>query len=198
MSESASIERLLTSLANRVSEWEFMHDGVWGPGTEEELRNFAERMSIFSDAKGIASEVMRQMWKEINILRAERMLCIAALRMCQVELDVILKRESAALDAAKEVLDQRDKADAAKQAAAYRVGQEKMRGRAAEAVMRRAVETGRAECCGYGVGSPPDCCGSPAYRFLDYEAEQAILDLAPEPADAACEHHHDVCAEVLQ
>jgi hypothetical protein len=50
--------------------WMFYHDGVYGPATEKELRDFSCRLGLFSDQKGIASVVMQQMWAEIDKLRA--------------------------------------------------------------------------------------------------------------------------------
>jgi hypothetical protein len=50
--------------------WMFYRDGVYGPATEKELRDFSFRLGVFSDQKGIASVVMQQMWAEIDKLRA--------------------------------------------------------------------------------------------------------------------------------
>lgn len=50
--------------------WQFYHDGVYGPAEESELRRFSEQLGMFSDAKGIAAVVMKQMWSEIDRLRA--------------------------------------------------------------------------------------------------------------------------------
>jgi hypothetical protein len=49
----------------------FWHDGVYGPAHESELRAFAFRLGIHSDAKGMASSVMQQMWQHIDTLRAQ-------------------------------------------------------------------------------------------------------------------------------
>ena len=53
---------------------------------------------------------------------------------------------------------------------------------AATAVERRAVEIGRQECCGFVIGSPPECCGDPLYMISDRHAAAAIRALSPSPA----------------
>lgn len=56
---------------------------------------------------------------------------------------------------------------------------------AAEAVVRRAYEMGRQECCGCGVQSgysAPECCGDPHFLVTQQEAESAILALIPTPS----------------
>lgn len=52
--------------------------------------------------------------------------------------------------------------------------------RAAEAVAQRAVEVGRQECCGHGVGygEYQECCGSPDFVITDRDAATAIRALA--------------------
>ena len=54
-----------------TSKWMFYHDGVYGPAEEQDLRDFGERLGIHSDANGMASVVMEQMWDEIDRLREE-------------------------------------------------------------------------------------------------------------------------------
>ena len=55
--------------------------------------------------------------------------------------------------------------------------------RAAEAVEQRAVEVGRQECCGHGVGygEHQECCGSPDFVITDRDAATAIRALIKEP-----------------
>lgn len=52
-------------------QWFFYRDGQYGPVSEQEVRNFGERLAIFSDGKGAASVLLGQMWEEIDRLRAE-------------------------------------------------------------------------------------------------------------------------------
>lgn len=51
--------------------------------------------------------------------------------------------------------------------------------RAADAVEHCAVALGRQECCGFGRGSPPECCGDPVYMISHEEAAAAIHTLMP-------------------
>lgn len=51
--------------------WELMQGGVWQPVTEADMRAFSECIGMFSDAKGICSHVMNQMWSEIDRLRTK-------------------------------------------------------------------------------------------------------------------------------
>lgn len=56
--------------------------------------------------------------------------------------------------------------------------------RAADAVEHRAVALGRQECCGFGRGSPPECCCEPVYMISHEEVVAAIRALMPkEPND---------------
>jgi hypothetical protein len=48
---------------------------------------------------------------------------------------------------------------------------------AAAAVEQKAKAIGRQECCGCGVGSPPECCGDPILMVSDSEAVAAIRAL---------------------
>lgn len=57
---------------------------------------------------------------------------------------------------------------------------ERMRERAAVAFEKRAVEIGRQECCGFGVGSPPECCADPIYMISNVEGAAAIRALPVE------------------
>lgn len=51
--------------------------------------------------------------------------------------------------------------------------------RAADAVEQCAVAMRRQECCGFGRGSPPECCGDPVYMISHEEAAAAIHTLMP-------------------
>jgi hypothetical protein len=44
----------------------------------------------------------------------------------------------------------------------------------ASAVEKAAVLLDKKECCGFGVGSPPDCCGDPLYMISERDAAAAI------------------------
>jgi hypothetical protein len=48
---------------------------------------------------------------------------------------------------------------------------------AAAAVEQKAKAVCRQECCGYGVGSPPECCGDAILMVSDSEAVDAIRAL---------------------
>jgi hypothetical protein len=48
---------------------------------------------------------------------------------------------------------------------------------AASAVEQKAKTMHRQECCGCGVGSPPECCGDPILMVSDSEAVAAIRAL---------------------
>lgn len=59
-------------------------------------------------------------------------------------------------------------------ARALMVAVEAERERCAAAVEKRAVELGRQECCGFGLGSPPECCADPLYMISNVEAATTI------------------------
>jgi hypothetical protein len=82
-----------------------------------------------------------------------------------------ITRLRAELSAAKE-------AEAAAQLAVLDV-----RERAASVAVERAVQLGRQECCGFGQGSPPECCAQPVFMISDVEVEAAIraMPLPPTP-----------------
>ena len=67
-------------------------------------------------------------------------------------------------------------------AKAFISGQEAMREAAARAVETKAALQGRQECCGFGVGSPPECCGDPLFMISDREAAWAIRFLLTDPS----------------
>jgi len=48
------------------------------------------------------------------------------------------------------------------------------RERCAARVEKKAVHLGRQECCGFGVGSPPECCADPVFMISNVEAAFAI------------------------
>jgi hypothetical protein len=56
---------------NQRTRWHFYKEGVLGPADEATLREFADRLGIYSDMRGTASVVMNQMWAEIDRLRNE-------------------------------------------------------------------------------------------------------------------------------
>lgn len=60
------------ALMGEQTKWRMMKDGIWVESPESDLRNFTDRLGIFSDLKGVAHSVMKQMWAEIDRLRAER------------------------------------------------------------------------------------------------------------------------------
>lgn len=52
----------------------------------------------------------------------------------------------------------------------------------ATAVVDKATQIGRQECCGVGVSDgywPPECCGNPLYTLSDVDAAYAIRSLSP-------------------
>ena len=51
---------------------------------------------------------------------------------------------------------------------------EEAREACAKCVQEIAIARGRQECCGYGVGSPPECCADPVYLIDDRTALAAI------------------------
>ncbi len=53
-------------------QWMSYREGVYGPAQEGELREFTERFGCAqSDESGVANVVFRQMWSEIDRLRAQ-------------------------------------------------------------------------------------------------------------------------------
>lgn len=55
--------------------------------------------------------------------------------------------------------------------------------RAADAVENCAVAMRRQECCGFGRGSPPECCGDPVYMISHEEAVATIHTLMPKESN---------------
>lgn len=49
-----------------------------------------------------------------------------------------------------------------------------MREKCAQAFEKRAIEIGAQECCGFGLGSPPECCGDPLFMISDRHGAAAI------------------------
>lgn len=49
-----------------------------------------------------------------------------------------------------------------------------MREKCAQAFEKRAIEIGVQECCGFGLGSPPECCGDPLFMISDRDGAAAI------------------------
>lgn len=62
----------------------------------------------------------------------------------------------------------------------YAAGFEAAKEAASRAVWDKAHAIVRRECCGRGIGSPPDCCGDPDYFLSIQEAHEAIAALKPE------------------
>lgn len=52
----------------------------------------------------------------------------------------------------------------------------------AKAVVDKATQIGKQECCGVVVSHghwPPECCGNPLYMLSDVDAAYAILSISP-------------------
>lgn len=58
-------------MSTETTRWMFYHKGVYGPAEERELREFSDSFQHLSCELGVCSVVMRQMWDEIDRLRAE-------------------------------------------------------------------------------------------------------------------------------
>lgn len=57
---------------------------------------------------------------------------------------------------------------------AYADGKRDEREACAVEIEQLAVAQGNAECCGFGVGSPPECCADPVYMISGSLAASAI------------------------
>jgi hypothetical protein len=55
---------------------------------------------------------------------------------------------------------------------------------AAERIEQVALEMGEQRCCGFGPGSPPECCADPVFMIADRDAVRVIAALEP-PAEIA-------------